>query len=203
MAVSCAPAHWRRSMKRARCATKAGASSPNCRANIASSPRRASSRSSTIISWASISKPRRRRANGCCAPPHSATFIHRQTMAGAMRFSTNELAELEAKIASAADRALAIELAAFERLRSACLAQMEAIRGLGLALAEIDVACALAELAVKPRLDASGRRRFAELSSSRADAIPSSRRRFARAANPLSPMTPIFPARLPMAAASR
>jgi DNA mismatch repair protein MutS len=80
--------------------------------------------------------------------PHSATFIHRQTMAGAMRFSTNELAELEAKIASAADRALALELAAFERLRLACLVQMEAIRGLGLAIAEIDVACALAELAV-------------------------------------------------------
>ena len=82
-------------------------------------------------------------------PPHSATFIHRQTMAGAMRFSTNELAELEAKIASAADRALALELAAFERLRLACLSQMEAIRGVGLALAEIDVACALAELAVE------------------------------------------------------
>jgi DNA mismatch repair protein MutS len=80
--------------------------------------------------------------------PLSATFIHRQTMAGAMRFSTNELAELEAKIASAADRALALELAGFERLRAACLAQMEAIRGLGLALAEIDVVCALAELAV-------------------------------------------------------
>ncbi|MGD0722468.1 MAG: DNA mismatch repair protein MutS, partial [Roseiarcus sp.] len=82
-------------------------------------------------------------------PPHSATFIHRQTMAGAMRFSTNELAELEAKIASAADRALALELAAFERLRLACLTEMEAIRGVGLALAEIDVACALAELAVQ------------------------------------------------------
>ena len=64
-------------------------------------------------------------------PPHSATFIHRQTMAGAMRFSTNELAELEAKIASAADRALALELAAFDRLRLACLAQMEAIRRIG------------------------------------------------------------------------
>ena len=34
-------------------------------------------------------------------------FIHRQTMAGAMRFTTVELAELEASIASAADRALA------------------------------------------------------------------------------------------------
>jgi DNA mismatch repair protein MutS len=81
-------------------------------------------------------------------PPHSATFIHRQTMAGAMRFSTNELAELEAKIASAADRSLALELAAFDQLRLACIAQMTAIRGLSLALAEIDVACALAEIAV-------------------------------------------------------
>ncbi len=81
-------------------------------------------------------------------PPHAALFVHRQTMAGAMRFSTSELAELEAKIASAADRALALELAAFDRLRAACLGQMEAIRGLGLAIAEIDVGCALAELAV-------------------------------------------------------
>jgi DNA mismatch repair protein MutS len=92
--------------------------------------------------------------------PHSATFIHRQTMAGAMRFSTNELAELEAKIASAADRALALELAAFERLRQAALGEIEAIRGLGEALAEIDVAAALAELAaarvwVRPMVDES------------------------------------------------
>jgi DNA mismatch repair protein MutS len=81
-------------------------------------------------------------------PPHAAVFVHRQTMAGAMRFSTNELAELEAKIASAADRALALELAAFDRLRLACLGQTETIRGLGQAVAELDVACALAELAV-------------------------------------------------------
>ncbi len=92
--------------------------------------------------------------------PLSATFIHRQTMAGAMRFSTNELAELEAKIASAADRALALELAAFENLRQTALAEIETIRGLSEALAEIDVACALAELAasrdwVRPLVDRS------------------------------------------------
>ena len=92
--------------------------------------------------------------------PFSATFIHRQTMAGAMRFSTNELAELEAKIASAADRALALELAAFENLRQAALAEIETIRGASEALAEIDVACALAELAagrdwVRPLVDQS------------------------------------------------
>jgi DNA mismatch repair protein MutS len=93
-------------------------------------------------------------------PPHSATFIHRQTMAGAMRFTTNALIDLETKIASAADRALALELDIFERLRQGSLARTEVLRGLGAALAEIDVSAALAELAVKrdwtrPRVDAS------------------------------------------------
>ena len=93
-------------------------------------------------------------------PPHNATFIHRQTMAGAMRFSTNALADLASRIASAADRALALELEAFERLRQACVAEGERLRGFGAALAEIDVAAALAELAVKrnwtrPLVDAS------------------------------------------------
>ena len=93
-------------------------------------------------------------------PPLNSTFIHRQTMAGAMRFTTNALVDLEARIASAADRALALELEAFDRLRHACLAEGERLRGFGASLAEIDVAAALAELAVKrnwtrPLVDAS------------------------------------------------
>ena len=48
--------------------------------------------------------------------PLNGTFIHRMTMAGQMRFTTTELGGLEAKIASAADRALRIELETFERL---------------------------------------------------------------------------------------
>ncbi len=92
--------------------------------------------------------------------PLNATFIHRQTMAGALRFTTNALVELEAKIASAADRALRLELEAFERLQRACLAEGDALRALGAALAVIDVAAGLAELAVKrdwtrPMVDAS------------------------------------------------
>ena len=43
-------------------------------------------------------------------PPLNARFIHRQTMQGAMRFSTAELGELEGRIASAGDEALAREL---------------------------------------------------------------------------------------------
>jgi DNA mismatch repair protein MutS len=93
-------------------------------------------------------------------PPLNSTFIHRQTMAGAMRFTTNALVDLEARIASAADRALALELEAFDRLRHACLAEGERLRGFGAALAEIDLAAALSELAVKrnwtrPLVDAS------------------------------------------------
>ena len=48
-------------------------------------------------------------------PSGEITFFHRQTMAGAMRFSTAELASLEQKIAHAAERALALELDHFNR----------------------------------------------------------------------------------------
>src|SRR5512144_531478 len=50
------------------------------------------------------------------AAPANATFIHRQTLAGQVRFTTTEIAELAAKIASAADRALKCELDIFEQL---------------------------------------------------------------------------------------
>ena len=55
------------------------------------------------------------------AAPLNATFIHRQTLAGQVRFTTTELGELEAKIASAADRALALELEIFERLAASVI----------------------------------------------------------------------------------
>ncbi|MAC88011.1 DNA mismatch repair protein MutS [Maricaulis sp.] len=74
-------------------------------------------------------------------------FIHRQTMANAIRFSTTELAELEAKIASAGDRALAMEIDAFAGLRDRVEAQADLIRGAARALAEFDVAAGLAEWA--------------------------------------------------------
>ena len=46
-------------------------------------------------------------------PPHVELFIHRQTLANVVRFSTPELAELEARITQAADRALQLELEIF------------------------------------------------------------------------------------------
>ncbi len=72
-------------------------------------------------------------------------------MAGATRYTTAELAELESRIASAAERALALELELFEELCQAVLAAAEAIAGTAQALAELDVAAALAELAAEQR----------------------------------------------------
>jgi DNA mismatch repair protein MutS len=87
-------------------------------------------------------------------------FIHRQTMSNAMRFTTAELGELESKIASAAARAIALELKIFADLAAEIMARAEEIARAARALAELDVAAALAELAVaehfcRPRLDRS------------------------------------------------
>jgi DNA mismatch repair protein MutS len=92
--------------------------------------------------------------------PFNATFVHRQTLAGALRFSTVELSELESKIATAADRAQAIELAIFERLVARVLEAGDAIKAAARALAVLDVTTALATLAetedwTRPEVDAS------------------------------------------------
>jgi len=92
--------------------------------------------------------------------PLNATFIHRQTLAGQVRFSTTELGELEAKIANAADRALALELEIFDRLAAAVTVGSIALKRAADALAVVDVAAALALLAVerdyvRPQVDAS------------------------------------------------
>jgi DNA mismatch repair protein MutS len=94
------------------------------------------------------------------APPLNATFIHRQTLAGQVRFTTTELGELEAKIASAADRALGIELETFDKLAAMVTAAADAIKEAAEALAVVDVATALAQLAVerqyvRPEIDGS------------------------------------------------
>jgi len=92
--------------------------------------------------------------------PLNATFIHRQTLAGQVRFTTTELGELEAKIASAAERALGLELEIFERLAAAVVAETEALKDCADALARLDVAAALAHLAAerdyaRPQVDGS------------------------------------------------
>jgi DNA mismatch repair protein MutS len=93
-------------------------------------------------------------------PPLNATFIHRQTLANQVRFTTVELADLDARIAQAGERALAIEMATFEAWRGAACALAPAIQAAARALATLDVAAALAEWAedqqaVRPTVDRS------------------------------------------------
>jgi DNA mismatch repair protein MutS len=92
--------------------------------------------------------------------PLNATFIHRQTTAGQVRFTTGELGELEAKIASAGERALALEFEIYDRLAGAVAAASAAIKEAASALAALDLACGLAALAVerdyvRPQVDNS------------------------------------------------
>jgi len=87
-------------------------------------------------------------------------FRHRQTMGGAVRFSTDELSDLESRIARAAGEALSLELSLFEALVKDVLALAPALGSIAHALAVLDVASALAELAVsrsyvRPAIDRS------------------------------------------------
>jgi DNA mismatch repair protein MutS len=90
----------------------------------------------------------------------NGTFIHRQTLAGQVRFTTTELGELEARIVSAAERALGLELEIFDKLAATVLAQSANIKECAEALSILDVASALAHIAVerdyvRPQVDDS------------------------------------------------
>ncbi len=78
-------------------------------------------------------------------------FIHRQTMASAMRYTTVELGELEARINGAAERALALEQQHFDDLCADVLRRADDIARTAGALAALDVAQGLAHLAVGRR----------------------------------------------------
>jgi DNA mismatch repair protein MutS len=78
-----------------------------------------------------------------------ADFIHRQTMAGALRYTTVELNELASKIASAADRALALELRLFDDLVGDVMAARPEIAAAAAALAALDLAASHAERATE------------------------------------------------------
>ncbi|MBS0361831.1 MAG: DNA mismatch repair protein MutS [Proteobacteria bacterium] len=94
------------------------------------------------------------------AAPLNATFIHRQTLANQVRFTTVELADLDAKIAQAAERALAIELDTFEAWREAAVAVAADLQAAATAAARLDVAAGVAEWAedvgaARPSVDRS------------------------------------------------
>ena len=94
------------------------------------------------------------------AEPFSKTFIHRQTLANAVRFSTSKLSGLAARISEAADRALALELETFDILVAQVLEKADQIAEAAGAMARLDVIASHARLAlsegyVRPELDDS------------------------------------------------
>ncbi|MEB3701641.1 DNA mismatch repair protein MutS [Candidatus Bealeia paramacronuclearis] len=87
-------------------------------------------------------------------------FIHRQTTANTMRYSTVELSELEQKLMQAADQALALEMRLFENLRDDILKASDDLVRAAKALSALDVAQSHAHLAsvenyTKPELEDS------------------------------------------------
>ncbi|WP_245866437.1 DNA mismatch repair protein MutS [Oceaniglobus roseus] len=99
-------------------------------------------------------------ADRMLSPPLNDTFIHRQTTANAVRFTTVPLSEMETKILNAGARALEIEKCLFSSLRQAILDRSDAIGATAAALAQIDVMTALADLArgedwCRPRVEDS------------------------------------------------
>ena len=91
-------------------------------------------------------------------PAAESPFIHRQTLANQVRFTTVELSELDAKISQAGQRALAIESETFEGWRRTVQDLARPLQAVAEALAELDVHAALAEWAeevgaVRPEVD--------------------------------------------------
>jgi DNA mismatch repair protein MutS len=87
-------------------------------------------------------------------------FRHRQTVASAVRFATDELAGLAMKIAQAGETALAIELELFDAMAQSVRASAAALSCAADALAIFDVAASLANLAesrnyARPVIDSS------------------------------------------------
>jgi DNA mismatch repair protein MutS len=79
--------------------------------------------------------------------PLSETYIHRQTTANQVRFTTVELSEIETRILNAGNLALEIEKRLYTRLSDAILAEAGALNGAARGLAELDLVTALADLA--------------------------------------------------------
>ncbi|TNE59381.1 MAG: DNA mismatch repair protein MutS [Alphaproteobacteria bacterium] len=91
---------------------------------------------------------------------NAEVFIHRQTLANAVRFTTTELSDLASSIANASGRAVALELELFDKLAGEALSEARAVSAAAEALAILDVSASLAALAeesryTRPRVDTS------------------------------------------------
>jgi DNA mismatch repair protein MutS len=90
-----------------------------------------------------------------------ADYERKQTLVNAERFTTPELKELESKILDAEEKMLALEREIFQQLRLFAAEQAARIRQTAGAIAELDVTCALAQVAaecryVRPAFSESG-----------------------------------------------
>ena len=81
--------------------------------------------------------------------PLALIFRHRQTMAGALRFATEELVATESRIVTSADRALALEQEVFAELAAAVARHGQALGEVAAALGELDCEAGLAEVAAE------------------------------------------------------
>lgn len=85
------------------------------------------------------------------APPLSARFIHRQTTANQVRFTTVELSTLETQIMNSGARAIEIEQIHFTRLHHEIIQHAATIAEITQILAEIDLLTTWAEVAITNR----------------------------------------------------
>ncbi|MGK2741869.1 DNA mismatch repair protein MutS [Tepidicaulis sp. LMO-SS28] len=92
-----------------------------------------------------------RHADPLMTGSHKDSYIHRQTLANAVRFTTVELSDIASRITEAAGRATALEMEVFTALVEETRAEAAAISEAAEALARLDVAAALAELAEERR----------------------------------------------------
>jgi DNA mismatch repair protein MutS len=78
-------------------------------------------------------------------------YERKQTLVNAERFTTPELKELESKILDAEDKMLTLEREIFQELRLFAAEHAARIRQTAAAIAELDVTCALAQVAAENR----------------------------------------------------
>ena len=88
------------------------------------------------------------KANMHLAP---SDYERKQTLVNAERFTTPELKELESKILDAEEKMLALEREIFQELRLFAAEHATRIRQTAAAIAELDVTCALAQVAAENR----------------------------------------------------
>ena len=92
-------------------------------------------------------------------------YIRKQTLTNCERYITPGLKELENRILGARERALQMEFALFDEVRSAVAAQLDRVQTTAHAAAELDVLCAFAEAAqrggyCRPTINFDGRIRL-------------------------------------------